>query len=116
MPAPLRVLRDVLGLGSHAFVCAGNNVGGDVNQLSTSYLGSVLRDIRLSAGFGLVRYCLHVAMWSYSMPLTRDNMSQVRNVGAGRLEVNYCFPLLQQRRFGDQVHAGVQIGLGTEFL
>ncbi len=56
MPAPLRVLRDALGLGSHAFVCVGNNVGGDVQQLSASYLGSVLRDVRVSAGFGLVRY------------------------------------------------------------
>ncbi len=55
MPAPLRVLRDALGLGSHAFVCVGNNVGGDVQQLSKSYLSSVLRDVRISAGVGLVR-------------------------------------------------------------
>ena len=55
MPAPLRVLRDALGLGSHAFICVGNNVGGDTQQLSAAYLGSVLRDVRLSAGFGLVR-------------------------------------------------------------
>ncbi len=41
---------------------------------------------------------------------------QVKNIGAGRLELNYCIPVLQQPRFGDQVHAGLQIGLGTEFL
>ena len=43
-------------------------------------------------------------------------LSQVKNVGAGRLELNYCIPVLQQPRFGDQVQAGLQIGLGTEFL
>jgi hypothetical protein len=41
---------------------------------------------------------------------------QVKNIGAGRLELNYCIPVLQQPRFGDKVHAGLQIGLGTEFL
>jgi hypothetical protein len=42
--------------------------------------------------------------------------AQVKNMGVGRLELNYCIPVLQQRRFGDQVKAGLQIGLGTEFL
>ena len=41
---------------------------------------------------------------------------QVKNIGAGRLELNYCIPVLQQKRFGDQLHAGLQIGIGTEFL
>jgi hypothetical protein len=36
MPAPLRVLRDTLGLNSHAFLCAGSNVGGDTQQLSAA--------------------------------------------------------------------------------
>jgi hypothetical protein len=62
MPAPLRVLRDALGLGSHAFICAGNNVGGDNRQLSTTYIGSLLRDVRVSAGFGLV--CRNAALAS----------------------------------------------------
>jgi hypothetical protein len=36
MPAPLRVLRDTLGLSAHAFLCAGSNVGGDTQQLSAA--------------------------------------------------------------------------------
>ena len=112
MPAPLRVLRDVLGLGSHAFICAGNNVGGDTQQLSAAYLGSVLRDVRVSAGFGLVR-ALQALHPPHALCVT---LAQVKNIGAGRLELNYCIPVLQQKRFGDQLHAGLQIGIGTEFL
>ena len=103
MPAPLRVLRDVLGLGSHAFICAGNNVAGDSQQLSRSYLGSVLRDVRISAGVGLVRACACIThVFALGLPPISPPPppfplpSQVKNVGAGRLELNYCVPLLQQ--------------------
>ena len=113
MPAPLRVLRDALGLGAHAFLCAGNNVGGDAQQLSAHYLSSVVRDVRVSAGFGLVP--------PPSPPLPPPSPCdafalQVKNIGAGRLELNYCVNVLQQQRYGDQLHPGLQVGLGTEFL
>ena len=109
----MRVLRDALGLGSHAFICAGNNVGGDNQKLSTAYLSSVVRDVRVTAGFGLVSRMATPAAVQRCASHARP---QVKNMGVGRLELNYCIPVLQQRRFGDQVKAGLQIGLGTEFL
>ncbi|ORX56298.1 hypothetical protein DM01DRAFT_1334774 [Hesseltinella vesiculosa] len=76
----------------HAFVNAGTSVpwayGSDPGKLAESLIQSP----STSAGFGLI----------------------YQHAGLARLELNYSIPLTAAR--GDQIHRGLQFGIGVDFL
>ncbi|KAJ8916606.1 hypothetical protein NQ315_000251 [Exocentrus adspersus] len=92
-PLPFRPGRGGFGelFRTHFFVNAGN-VGNFRMSKDSDLIETLKANMRLSYGLGVA--------------LRLGNMA--------RLEVNYCFPYSFDK--GDQTHAGVQFGIGVQFL
>ncbi|KYB27071.1 sorting and assembly machinery component 50 homolog [Tribolium castaneum] len=91
-PLPFRPGRGGFGdlFKTHLFITAGNV--GDFSLSDKNLIDSLTASVRISYGVGIA--------------LRLGNMA--------RVEVNYCFPHTFEK--GDQIHPGIQFGIGVQFV
>nr|XP_023026229.1 sorting and assembly machinery component 50 homolog B [Leptinotarsa decemlineata] len=92
-PLPFRPGKGGFGdlFRTHFFMNAGN-IGNFQLAKNSNLLDNLKKNLRISYGLGVA--------------LRLGNMA--------RLEVNYCFPYIFDK--GDQIHPGIQFGIGVHFL